>query len=563
MICMAFAANAQVLISEIMYNPPESGNDSLEYIELYNNSAGTVDLTGWQFTQGVTHTFGQVVLQPQGRLIVCINENAYRTVFGNTGQIVQWTSGALNNTGETIEIADPGGLYFSAVTYSNGAGGWFSEADGNGASVELCDPNRPINDVNNWKPATNALGVEINGKQLLGTPGAANTVVCSFDPDAVVEVGDFFFSPADITIDEGQTIRWINTGGHHNVNGSTATFPANPEGFFSGTPSMTAWTYDFTFHTPGLYRYQCDAHAAQMQGTVTVRSTQVQTPEYAIGQVRGVNSEGIADSIGVQCYLKGIVYGVNQRDPGLQFTLIDQSGDGIGVFSASNSFGYTVQEGDELRVLGTLEQFRGLLQINISGLQVISTGNNLLNPVEVEDLNEDTESRLIKIRSVTVVDAADWTNNPAGFNVRVTNGSQEFIMRVARNVSVGAPLPPGYPFDLTGIGGQFDSSEPLLDGYQILPRYERDIDGLASTKDQSLDKIARMWPNPVRTQLSVAFHANADLIQLVDAHGRLCRQWLSPGQQTQLELNGIQPGLYIVRIQSQGNWYSGRVIVVQ
>ena len=36
--------NAQVVITEIMYNPPESGQDSLEYIELYNNNAGAVHM---------------------------------------------------------------------------------------------------------------------------------------------------------------------------------------------------------------------------------------------------------------------------------------------------------------------------------------------------------------------------------------------------------------------------------------------------------------------------------------------------------------------------------------
>jgi hypothetical protein len=40
-----------------MFNPPPSGPDTLEYIELYNNSNVDVDISSWHFTEGVTFTF--------------------------------------------------------------------------------------------------------------------------------------------------------------------------------------------------------------------------------------------------------------------------------------------------------------------------------------------------------------------------------------------------------------------------------------------------------------------------------------------------------------------------
>ena len=37
--------------------------------------------------------------------------------------------------------------------------------------------------------------------------------------------------PSSLTIIVGDTVTWINTGGSHNVNGTTITFPNNPESF--------------------------------------------------------------------------------------------------------------------------------------------------------------------------------------------------------------------------------------------------------------------------------------------------------------------------------------------
>ena len=42
-----------IVINEIMYDPI-SGNDDDQYVELFNKGTNTVDLTGWQFVDGIT-----------------------------------------------------------------------------------------------------------------------------------------------------------------------------------------------------------------------------------------------------------------------------------------------------------------------------------------------------------------------------------------------------------------------------------------------------------------------------------------------------------------------------
>jgi plastocyanin len=79
------------------------------------------------------------------------------------------------------------------------------------------------------------------------------------------------YTPSSLTIEQGDIVVWTNNGGNHNVNGTTNTFPSNPEGF--GNSVGAGWTYEFTFNTAGEYDYQCDPHVGLgMVGSITVNA---------------------------------------------------------------------------------------------------------------------------------------------------------------------------------------------------------------------------------------------------------------------------------------------------
>ena len=86
----------------------------------------------------------------------------------------------------------------------------------------------------------------------------------------IINTQGMTFSPANITVNAGDTVVWNNTGGYHNVNGTQNTFPNNPEGF--GNSLGSSWTYTHVFNTPGDYDYQCDPHLPGMVGTITVNA---------------------------------------------------------------------------------------------------------------------------------------------------------------------------------------------------------------------------------------------------------------------------------------------------
>ncbi|TAL69054.1 MAG: T9SS type A sorting domain-containing protein [Bacteroidetes bacterium] len=96
-----------------------------------------------------------------------------------------------------------------------------------------------------------------------------------------VNVSNTKFTPKNITIGAGDTVRWTNTQGMHNVNGSRSSFPNNPESF--GNEVGEGWIYIFKFTMPGKYDYECTPHRNfGMVGSVTVDITNdVKESQYA------------------------------------------------------------------------------------------------------------------------------------------------------------------------------------------------------------------------------------------------------------------------------------------
>jgi hypothetical protein len=101
---------------------PASGNQDEEYIELINPNTYAVDLSGWELTGGVEHTFRPgTVLVAGGSLYVSPNARAFRSraagPTGGQGRFVQGNyEGHLSNGGETVHLLDRGGRVVATLT---------------------------------------------------------------------------------------------------------------------------------------------------------------------------------------------------------------------------------------------------------------------------------------------------------------------------------------------------------------------------------------------------------------------------------------------------------------
>ena len=549
---LGILGNSQIVISEIMYNPPESGNDSLEYIEIVNTGNNMVDLTGYRFVNGVDYTFPALTLSPGEFLVIAVDSTALENLLGISCR--QWTDGALNNGGERIAIEDNFGNLIDEVEYDDEMGWPTAQegTDGEGASIELCDVTSDNSLGDSWRAAEIDLGVMINGASLKGTPGTSNTVRCLPRHDHYVAVQSNFFNPSDITINVGQTVLWENLQGTHNVNGTTTTFPNNPESFFSGPPSGGNWMYTHTFDTPGEYDYQCDPHVSLgMTGTITVLDVNPY-PEESIGVITAPDNNGVPDSIGKQFTIEGVVHSPTFYGGGTQVILIDENRDGIQIFNQNSTFGYDPQLGDRLRVTGVVNQYFGVTQFDINSLDLVSSANPVFDPRTVNELDETTESDLVLLEGLTLVDPNEWgMGTSSGFTVRATNGQDTFDIRVDNDSELFGPENPGdQEFDIVGIGGQFDRDQPLFEGYQILPRYSSDLRLISSTRNQ-INFSVKIHPNPASDILFINTEETLDRFEIFSLNGELVKS----GQVSDnIDIADLKTGAYLLRVW-RGNSY--------
>ena len=210
-------------------------------------------------------------------------------------------------------------------------------------------------------------------------------------------------------------------------------------------------------------------------------------PTYTIDQVDNTDADGVPDSLNVYCKVVGVVHGVDMQGSAtaVSFTVHDGT-EGLGTYSSvATVASYAVTEGDEVRIVGSIGHFNGLLQMYVDSITVLSTGNATQTPTVVTALGESTESELVKFENMTMVDPTQWGSGSSGYNIDITNGNDTIVMRIDADVDLyGAPAPTGM-FDVVGIGGQYDFSAPHFDGYQLLPRYQADImtsTGVAAVK---------------------------------------------------------------------------------
>ncbi len=183
---------SDVIISELMYDP--AGVDAgLEYIELYNQSDGVVDLTGWRLDKGVKYDFPSSTLLGADEVLLVVGFdvsdltllNRFKSVYGVGGgvQILGGFTGSLNNGGERVRLEradsppsnEPG--YTPRITMDEvgyeAVSPWAVGAAGGGKSLSRVYSNSYGDVAKSWAGLLPTPGVKNTGGWLV-TPGDVN-----------------------------------------------------------------------------------------------------------------------------------------------------------------------------------------------------------------------------------------------------------------------------------------------------------------------------------------------------------------------------------------------------
>ena len=218
----------------------------------------------------------------------------------------------------------------------------------------------------------------------------------------------------------------------------------------------------------------------------TDRWATIDIDEISISDARVLND-------GEMVKITGIVTSPNFGTPDAvsEYTIQDAT---AGIILWANFFDAKLNIGDSVSVLGQLATYSGKREIvpqNNGDVIVLSNGNGLpafqnLTILELLTDPEAYESELVRILNVTIIDGS-WPNPGENSNLFITDNSSDtvFTMRIDKETDVDEGPEPDGAFNIQGIIGQYDSSDPYDDGYQIFPRFHSDFNTI-TTQDVTI-----------------------------------------------------------------------------
>lgn len=172
----------QIIFTEINYNS-DSLQDQGEYIELYNTTGSSINLTGYALRDGrdtITNIWyfpSGTILAANARLVVSNAKDSLLAYHPSVSNVLGDLPFSFSNTGEALRLYNGSGKLIHTVRYNDSAPWPTGGVDGGGYTLEANLSATNYNKGTSWFQGC-----------MLGTPGVAYTAPCVSD----IFENDFF-----------------------------------------------------------------------------------------------------------------------------------------------------------------------------------------------------------------------------------------------------------------------------------------------------------------------------------------------------------------------------------
>jgi plastocyanin len=372
-----------------IYNPSNNSVDLSNYA--YPSVSNAPSVVGmyefWNaFDEGATIAPGEVYIIAHGSSDATIlaladethnymsnGDDGYALVYGSAESytVMDWLGNWDGDPGSSWSVAGVSGAtkdntLVRKCNISQGNNDWFLSA-----GTDIIDSEWIVNDNNDWT----SLGSFTTCATILY--GCMDQIACNYDADAntsdgscaydtfsvdtqdhcdsytwidgntyttnttlpvaatshIINSGMYYYSPSSLTINEGDTVFWINDQGNHNVNFDVSSLTGDSYGnpfSFVTAPTSDVNMASHVFSTSGTYNYDCSVgnHAVEgMVGVINVIAANVITYNVPGGNSSGCDSIVTLD-LTINYDLTDLGCGCDLDGPGTYYADLD--GDGLG-----------------------------------------------------------------------------------------------------------------------------------------------------------------------------------------------------------------------------------------
>lgn len=495
----------EIYITEVLPNP--SGEESTdEFIELYNSSNTTVDLTGWELSDSISRNY---------TISGSISAGQYVTFYREVSGV------ALNNSGDSIELYQPDGTLLDVVEYADSAeedvsyaladdDEWYwtttmtpgrsntitgiTDGTEDSESSEEDEDTKNTDDINDEED--NLQGYDFSDhielSEVLPDPegsdvtdewielhNTGSTAVDLYgwqvaDPSKVYTISE----STELSSNGYLVLSVIDTGISLNNSGDTITL-YDPAGDvmdeISYTDSETGysyarvsgswnWTSSLTPGESNIITASAESETTSRSAASTVSTTQEDTASEAenarVISIAAAKQLSKGDSV--------IIQGTVNVQPGIlgtQFFYVQDETSGIQIYSSQKEFP-EIAVGDTVQVSGKLSEANGEVKINITDAADIVVNGHIeeLIAIEVTDYTESQLGMLVQI--------AGEVTEKSGSTIVFDTGWNVYIKR-----STGLSTTTFTEGEHIGVVGVLTASD---DGIRILPRGEVDVTKITS-----------------------------------------------------------------------------------